>query len=154
VGLRKVLSRACLAAKLDKSKRQDWSFKLLSLSLKATKSGSKFFSLGYFVLNGKFGGDSPVVLKTLFSMATRGVHSEKNGWKILFFWLFSTETKRWGWWDAYGKMKPSTYNRKWSMKVLKKNSYFTIGEHLVNIHQNGVTQCNWVPHLRGNWNLI
>lgn len=95
VGLRKVFVGTCLAAKLDKSKRQEWPFKLLPLSSKATKSSSKF-SLGLSILNGKFGGDSPVVFKLYFQWQQGGVHSEKNGWKILFFWLFSMETKRWG----------------------------------------------------------
>ncbi len=48
-GFEKGFVGACLAAKLDKSKRQEWPFKLLPLSSKATKSGSKVF-LGYLFL--------------------------------------------------------------------------------------------------------
>jgi hypothetical protein len=70
-GFEKRFVGTCLVAKLDKSKTQEWPFKLLPLSLKATKSGSKF-SLGLFILHGKFEGDSPVVFLTIFSMATKG----------------------------------------------------------------------------------
>ncbi len=113
MGLRKVLLEHALPQNWTKAKRQEWPFKLLPLSSKATKSGSKF-SLGLFILDGKFGGDSPVVFLTIFSMATKGGFIVKKWLENSLLLVILNGHKRVGWY-ADGKIKPSTYNRKWSM---------------------------------------
>ncbi len=109
VGLRKVLLEHALPQNWTKAKRQEWPFKLLPLSSKATKS----FLWGYlFVMEN---------LKETLQWFFNYIFNGNKGGFIVKKWLENSLLlvilnghKRMGWY-ADGKIKPSTYNRKWSM---------------------------------------
>lgn len=79
-GFEKGFVGTCLVAKLDKSKRQEWPFKLLPLSSKATK-----FSLGYLFLMENLKETLQWFFNYIFNGNKRGVHSEKMVGKFSSF---------------------------------------------------------------------
>jgi len=122
------LLEPCLAAKLDKSKRQEWPFKLLPLSSKATKSGSKF-SLGYLFLMENLVETLQWFFNYIFNGNKGGFIVKKMVGKFSFFGYSQWKQKGGGrgWGVLMVRSNPQLYSRKWSLKVLKTNSYFTIG---------------------------
>jgi hypothetical protein len=83
-GFEKRFVGTCLAAKLDKSKKARMAVSVTSSFPEGNKKWFKVF-FGLFVLNGKFGGDSPVVFKLYFQWQQGGVHSEKMVGNFSFF---------------------------------------------------------------------